>query len=119
MQEKLDISRVGNNIDLDPFRIDEVLENGTCTFVSSKFYNKGVYRVKNNQTKQLEDLAINIDKIEAATYEGLVEEFGEGCVDASLWDDVPDGSMVFFYSFKLEKDLVEQYSGKKEEYLEA
>jgi hypothetical protein len=119
VQEKLDISRVGNNIDLDPFRIEEVLDNGTCTFVSSKFYNKGVYRVKNNQTKRLEDFAINIDKIEAATYEGLVEEFGVGCVDASLWSDVPEGSMVFFYSFKLEKDLVKQHSTKKEDYLEA
>ena len=119
MEEKLDISRVGNTIDLDPFRIDEVLQNGTCTFVSSKFYNKGVYRVKNNQTKRHEDFAINIDKIEAATYEGLVDEFGEGCVDASLWDDVPDGSMVFFYSFKLETDLVKQQSKKSAEFIEA
>ncbi|MDF1556622.1 MAG: hypothetical protein P1P80_00355 [ANME-2 cluster archaeon] len=119
MYEKIDITRVGNSIDLDPFRIDEVLQNGTCTFVSSKFYNKGVYRVMNNVDKRMQDFAVNIDKIEAATYKGLVEEFGKGCVDASLWDDVPDGSVVFFYSFKLETELVEPHSKKEAEFIEA
>lgn len=119
MEEKLDISRIGNIIELDPYRIDETLQNGNSTFVSTLFYNKGVYRVKNSQKKQLEDFAINVDKIEAATYQGLVEEFGEECLDTHLWDNVPEGSVIFFYSFKLETTLVEQHSKKMTEYMEA
>jgi alanine-alpha-ketoisovalerate/valine-pyruvate aminotransferase len=119
MNEKLDISRIGSTIELDPIRIDEVLEKGTCTFVSPMFYNKGVYRVKNSLKKYLENFAINIHKIEAATYQGLVEEFGEECVDTSLWDEVPEGSVIFFYSFKVEKDLVKQHSKRSTEFIEA
>jgi hypothetical protein len=119
VEEKLDISRIGNIIELDPYRIDETLQNGNSTFVSPLFYNKGVYRVKNSQKKQLEDFAINVDKIEAATYQGLVEEFGEECLDTHLWDNVPEGSVIFFYSFKLETTLVEQHSKKMTEYMEA
>jgi hypothetical protein len=117
--EKLDISRIGNVIDLDSYRIDEVLSNESSTFISPMFYNKGVYRVMNNHDNQLEDFAINIDKIEAATYNGLVEEFGTECVDPHLWDDVPEGSIIFFYSFKLEKNLVLQHSRKKNELIKA
>jgi len=51
VEEKLDISRIGNIIELDPYRIDETLQNGNSTFVSPLFYNKGVYRVKNSQKK--------------------------------------------------------------------
>ena len=119
VKEKLDISRVGSIIELDPIRIDEVMQKGTCTFVSPIFYNKGVYRVKNSQKKFLEDFAINIHKIEPATYEGLVEEFGEECIDTSLWDEVPEGSVIFFYSFKVETDLVMQHSKRSTEFIEA
>ena len=119
MEEKLDISRIGSTIELDPYKIDETIQHGNSTLVSPMFYNKGVYRVKNSQKKQLEDFAINVDKIEAATYQGLVEEFGKECVDLHLWDDVPEGSVIFFYSFKLETTLVEQHSKKMTEYMEA
>lgn len=119
MEEKLDISRIGSIIELDPIRIDEVLSNGSSTFISKNFYNKGVYRIKNSHINELEDLAINIDKIEAATYNNLVGEFGEECVDAHLFDNLPEGSFIFFYSFKLETDLVKQHSKRKTEYLKA
>jgi hypothetical protein len=119
MKEKLEISRIGSTIELDNYRIYEVLEKGHCTFISPMFYNKGVHKVKNSQNEHSDDFAINIDKIEAATYQGLVEEFGEDCVDSHLWDDVPDGSIIFFYSVKLEKDLVDQQPQRKTEYYEA
>ena len=119
VKEKLDISRIGSILELDPIRIDEVMQKGSCTFVSPKFYNKGVYRVKNSQRKFLEDFAIHIHKIEAATYEDLVEEFGEECIDTSLWNEVPEGSVIFFYSFKMETDLVKQHSKRGTEFIEA
>jgi len=48
-------------------------------------------------------MAINIDKIAAVTYDCLVKELGDGCVDRNLWNDVPAGEPIFFYSFKLDK----------------
>jgi len=119
MNEKVEISRIGSTVELDNYRIDEVLDTGQCTFISPMFYNKGVHRVKNTQNEQLEDFAINIDKIEAATYQGLVEDLGEDCVDSHLWNEVPEGSIIFFYLVKLEKDLVDQQPGRKTEYYEA
>jgi hypothetical protein len=103
---KLEIERIGNLLDLDDFKIKEAIEHGKSTFISSKFYNKGVYRIRNSDNGRLENLAINVDKIAAVTYDGLVEELGEDCVDKSLWKDVPEGEPIFFYSLKLDRDLV-------------
>ncbi|VVB96412.1 Uncharacterised protein [uncultured archaeon] len=103
---RLDIERIGNIIDLDEFKIKEAREQGKSTLISSRFFNKGVYRVRNTNNGRLETIAVNIDKIGAVTYEGLVKELGEGCVDKSLWKDVNEGDVIFFYSLKLEQDFV-------------
>lgn len=103
---KLDIERIGNTLGLDEFRIKESKENGGSTMISSKFYNKGLYRVRNTDSGRLENMAVNIDKIAAVTYSGLVKELGGDCVDRNLWKDVPEGGAIFFYSIKLEKDFV-------------
>ena len=103
---KLDMERIGNTLGLDEFRIKESNENGSSTLISPKFYNKGVYRVRNTDSGRLENMAVNIDKVAAVTYQGLVEELGEDCVDKNLWKDVPEGGAIFFYSIKLEKDFV-------------
>ncbi len=104
--KKLDISRIGHVIDLDQYKINETIREGKNYLISSKFYNKGVYRVRNLATCKFEDFAIYMDKIGAFTYEGLVEELGKDCVDKKLWEDVPEGEVIFFYSFHVEKDLV-------------
>ena len=103
---KLDIERIGNVLELDDFKIREVADNGKSTLISSKFFNKGVYRVRNSGNGRLENVVINVDKIAAVTYDGLIKELGEGCVDKHLWKDVPEGEPIFFYSIKLEKDFV-------------
>lgn len=103
MTFKLEIERLGNILDLDEYKIKETLEHGKSTLISSIFYNKGVYRVRNSDSGRLENMAINIEKIAAVTYEGLVKELGEGCVDRNLWNDVPDGEPIFFYSFKFDQ----------------
>ena len=103
---KLDMERIGNTLGLDEFRIKESNENGGSTLISPKFYNKGVYRVRNTDSGRLENMAVNIDKVAAVTYQGLVDELGEDCVDKNLWKDVPEGGAIFFYSIKLEKDFV-------------
>lgn len=103
MTFKLEIERLGNILDLDEYKIKETLEHCKSTLISSRFYNKGVYRVRNSDSGSLENLAINIEKIAAVTYEGLVKELGEGCVDRNLWNDVPEGEPIFFYSFKLDQ----------------
>lgn len=100
---KLEIERLGNIIDLDEYKIKEALDHGKSTLISSKFYNKGVYRVRNIDSGRMENIAINIDKIAAVTYDGLSKELGKGCVDRNLWKDVPEGEPIFFYSFKLDK----------------
>lgn len=91
---------------MDEFKIKEAIEQGRSTLISSRFFNKGIYRVRNAGTGRLEDIAVSIDKIAAVTYEGLVIELGEGCVDKHLWKDVPEGEPIFFYSLKLENDFV-------------
>ncbi len=91
---------------MDEFKIKEAIEQGRSTLISSRFFNKGIYRVRNAGTGRLEDMAVSIDKIAAVTYEGLVKELGEGCVDKHLWKDVPEGEPIFFYSLKLENDFV-------------
>lgn len=103
---RLEIERIGNVLDLDDFRINEALENGKTTLISPKFFNKGVYRVRNSENKRLENLAVNIDKIGAVTFENLVDELGEDCVDRNLWKDVPPGEPIFFYSLKLEENFL-------------
>lgn len=103
---KLDIERIGHVLDMDEFKINEARERGKSTLISSKFFNKGVYRVRNSNNGRLESIAVNIDKIAAVTYEGLVKELGEDCVDRNLWKDVPEGEAIFFYSLKLEGDFV-------------
>jgi hypothetical protein len=103
---KLDIERIGHVLEMDEFKINEAKERGKSTLISSKFFNKGVYRVRNANSGRLENIAVNIDKIAAVTYEGLVKELGEDCVDKNLWKDVPEGEAIFFYSLKLENDFV-------------
>ncbi len=103
---KLEIERIGNVLDLDEFKIKEATERGRSTLISPKFFNKGVYRVRNSNSGHLENIAINIDKIAAVTYDGLVKELGEGCVDRGLWKDVAQGEPIFFYSLKLEREFV-------------
>ena len=103
---KLDIERIGHILDMDEFKINEAKEHGKSTLISTKFFNKGVYRVRNVNNGRLENIAVNIDKVAAVTYEGLVKELGEGCVDKNLWKDVAEGEAIFFYSLKLENDFV-------------
>lgn len=103
---KLDMERIGHVLDMDEFKINEAKEHGKSTLISTKFFNKGVYRVRNANNGRLENIAVNIDKIAAVTYDGLVKELGEGCVDKNLWKDVPEGEAIFFYSLKLENEFV-------------
>lgn len=103
---KLDIERIGHILDMDDFKINEAKEHGKSTLISSKFFNKGVYRVRNVNNGKLESIAVNIDKIAAVTYDGLVKELGGDCVDKNLWKDVREGEAIFFYSLKLESDFV-------------
>ncbi|MBU4373190.1 MAG: hypothetical protein KKD69_05395 [Euryarchaeota archaeon] len=103
---KLDIERIGHILDMDEFKIHEAKEHGKSTLISTKFFNKGVYRVRNANNGRLENIAVNIDKIAAVTYEGLVKELGEDCVDKNLWKDVPEGEAIFFYSLTLENDFI-------------
>jgi len=103
---KIEVERIANILELDDFKIKEAIENGKTTLISPKFFNKGVYRVRNAGSSRLENIAVNIIKIAAVTYEGLIKELGEGCVDKHLWKDVPDGEPIFFYSIRLEKDFV-------------
>ncbi len=103
---KLEIERIGHILELDEFKIQEAMKLGRSTLISSKFFNKGVYRVRNKNSGRLENIAVNIDKIAAVTYEGLVKELGKDCVDKNLWKDVPDGDAIFFYSLRLENDFV-------------
>ena len=106
MAFRLDIERIGHILDMDEFKINEAKERGKSTMISPKFYNKGVYRVRNANNGHLESIAVNIDKIAAVTYEGLVRELGKDCVDKTLWKDVPEGEAIFFYSLKLENDFL-------------
>ncbi len=103
---KLEVERIGHVLDMDEFKINEAKERGRSTLISTKFFNKGVYRVRNANNGHLENIAVNIDKIAAVTYAGLVKELGQDCVDKNLWKDVPEGEAIFFYSLKLENDFV-------------
>ncbi|MCD5409955.1 MAG: hypothetical protein LRZ87_04260 [Methanocellales archaeon] len=110
---QLETGRLGHVIDLEPSRIQETLKNRECTFISDKFYNKGIYRVRNIETKSLEDFAIHIYRIEAATYQGLVDDLGAKCVDKSLWENVPDGEVIFFYAFRVEEQFIKDTETEK------
>ena len=103
---RLDVERIGHILDLDEYKINEAKEHGKSTMISPKFYNKGVYRVRNSSNGSIESIAVNIDKIAAVTYEGLVRELGRDCVDKSLWKDVPEGEAIFFYSLSLEDQFI-------------
>ncbi len=103
---KIEMERIGHVLDMDEFKINEAKERGRSTLISTKFFNKGVYRVRNANNGNLENIAVNIDKIAAVTYTGLVKELGQDCVDKNLWKDVPEGEAIFFYSLKLENDFV-------------
>ena len=103
---RLEIERVAHTLDLDDYKINEAKKTGKSTMISPKFFNKGIYRVRNSNNGLVEDIAVNIDKIAAVTYDGLVKELGKDCVDKSLWKDVPEGEAIFFYSLKLENDFV-------------
>ncbi|MBC7114464.1 MAG: hypothetical protein H5T47_02390 [Archaeoglobi archaeon] len=96
-----DVRRIAHFVELDPFRIKEVLKRGRCTFISRYFYNPGIYRVKNSRTKKFENFAISIDKVESASYEDLVERFGEDVVDESLWEGLSKKEHIYFYAFSL------------------
>jgi len=103
---RLDIERVAHILDLDEYKINEAKKTGKSTMISPKFFNKGIYRVRNSNNGLIEEIAINIDKIAAVTYEGLIRELGKDCVDKNLWKDVPDGEAIFFYSLTLETEFV-------------
>ncbi len=103
---RLEIERVAHTLDLDEYKINEAKKTGKSTMISPKFFNKGIYRVRNSNNGLVEDIAVNIDKIAAVTYDGLIKELGRDCVDKSLWKDVPEGEAIFFYSLKLENDFV-------------
>lgn len=103
---RLEIERVAHTLDLDEYKINEAKKTGKSTMISPKFFNKGIYRVRNSNNGLVEDIAVNIDKIAAVTYDGLIKELGSDCVDKSLWKDVPEGEAIFFYSLKLENDFV-------------
>jgi len=103
---RLGMERIGHIIELDEYKINEAKALGKSTMISPKFYNKGVYRVLNSNNGSLDSIAINIEKIAAVTYEGLIKELGKDCVDKSLWKDVPEGEPIFFYSLKLENEFV-------------
>lgn len=103
---RLEIERIGHVLDMDEFKINEAKERGKSTMISPKLFNKGVYRVRNVDSGILESIAVNIEKIAAVTYEGLVKELGKDCVDKTLWKDVPEGEAIFFYSLKLENEFV-------------
>jgi hypothetical protein len=62
--------------------------------------------VRNRGNNSLENFAIHIYRIEAATYQGIVDELGAECVDKSLWENVPEGGAIFFYAFRLEKEFI-------------
>jgi len=96
-----ELERIGHFIELDPFRIKEVLKNGRCTFISRYFFNPGIYRVKNTKTEGFENFAISIDKVESASYYDLVERFGEDAVDESLWEGLSKRDHIYFYAFSL------------------
>jgi len=114
---QVEIDRIGHVILLDSLRIQETLKSGSCTFISDKFYNKGIYRVRNRQSGALENFAIRIYRIEAATYQGLVDELGTECIDKSLWRNVPEGAPIFFYAFKLEDRFVKDIPKEEAEAL--
>jgi len=115
---QVEIDRIGHVIHLDPLRIQETLKSGGCTFISDKFYNKGIYRVRNQQSGELENFAIRIYRIEAATYQGLIDELGTECIDKSLWQNVPEGAPIFFYAFKLEDKFVKYQRDEEHEGLD-
>ncbi|ATZ61442.2 MAG: hypothetical protein BME93_05065 [Methanosarcinales archaeon Met12] len=112
---QLEIDRLGHVVDLEPSRIQETLKSRECTFISHKFYNKGIYRVRNIETKSLEDFAIYIYRIESATYQGLVDELGAKCVDKSLWKNVPEGGATFFYAFRVEEQFIKDTKKSKDD----
>ncbi len=107
---KLEIERIGHVLEMDEYKINEAREHGKSTLISSKFFNKGIYRVRNQKNGRMENIAVNIDKIAAVTYDGLVKELGRDCVDKSLWKDVAEGEAIFFYSLKLENEFVKKNS---------
>jgi len=111
--EEIDISRIGHVLDFDHYKIGEIDEKGVSSFISSIFYNKGLYRVRNKGSGLIiTDFAICIEKIGAATYAGLVSEMGEDDVDKRLWRDVPEGDVIFFYSLRREDEFVRSGSGE-------
>ncbi|OYT64058.1 hypothetical protein B6V01_004275 [Methanosarcinales archaeon ex4572_44] len=111
--EEIDLSRVGHVLDLDQYKIAEIYEKGASSFISPIFYNKGLYRVRNSGSGIIiTDFAVCIEKVGAATYEGLVSEMGEDCVDKRLWRDVPAGDVIFFYSLRREDEFVRSSGGE-------
>lgn len=106
--EGIALERIGNVLVLDRYKIAELRSQGSCSFISHMFYNKGLYRVRSEGRGVMADFAVSIDKVVAATYEGLVEEMGEDCVDKRLWKDVPEGDVIFFYSLHREDEFVKE-----------
>jgi len=88
---RLTPNRVGSILELDPYRIGELKKNEECTYISHLYFNKGVYRVLNRRTREVESFA---------TYDELVSEVGERLVDIELWRPVGRGEPIFFYLLK-------------------
>ncbi|HIH69872.1 hypothetical protein [Methermicoccus shengliensis] len=97
---RLTPNRVGSILELDPYRIGELKKNEECTYISHLYFNKGVYRVLNRRTKEVEPFVVEVVKVEAATYDELVSEVGERLVDIELWRPVGRGEPIFFYLLK-------------------
>ena len=112
------VERIGHTIELDPIRVAEVANSGRCTFISTKFYNKGLYRIKSTNKNSPEDFAIKLDRVEAATYNEVVNEVGRDAVDRSLWEEVGEDNVIFFYSFAVVEDVASNI-GKGSRYIEA
>jgi len=111
--DEIDLSRIGHVLDLNQYKIAEIGEKGASSFISHIFYNKGLYRVRNTGSGLIiMDFAVCIEKVGAATYEGLVSEMGEDCVDKRLWKDVPAGDVIFFYSLRREDEFVRPCGGE-------
>ena len=96
----LNPERMGNVLELDPYRIGELKKSNESTYISHLYFNRGLYKVLNRRTREVEPLVAEVVKVEAATYDELVAEVGESLVDIELWRAVGRGETIFFYLLK-------------------
>ncbi|MHC1602249.1 MAG: hypothetical protein ACXQS4_03350 [Methermicoccaceae archaeon] len=97
---RLNPERMGDVLELDPYRIGELKKNKESTYISHLYFNKGLYKVLNRRTREIEPFVAEVVKVEAATYDELVAEVGESLVDIELWRTVGRGEPIFFYLLK-------------------